>query len=414
MNKLDWKKIGIIAMIIISAILMGLMIYYFFWRTLFAPMINQPVVNNANINGLPPTGNINVNGRIFVNVNGQLIPAENIPTTPTTTPPITIVTSTAPGESQAITKETSFFTTTNSKGEVIYYNPDTGKFNILGTDGKLTAFSDKIFHNVQSVTWGNTKNRAVLTYPDGSTIMYDFTTDKQITLPSHWTDFSFSLRDDQIVFKSIALDKENRFLAIANYDGTQAKSIEDIGGVEDKFQSAWSPNNQVIATFSEGRDAGRSNVYFVGQNHENFKLMIVEGRDFRGQWSPDGSKVLYSVYDPSNNFQPTLWVADASTDSIGNNRQALGINTWGNKCTFGDADHVYCSVPQNLPYGAGLQPNIADGLPESIYQINLKTGAENMVANPNTTIGQMSVSPDGKTIFYTNTTDNRVYKVTLP
>jgi len=75
---------------------------------------------------------------------------------------------------------------------VRYYNENDGKFYRIGRNGKIVPLSDKTFHSVRKIVWSPNADKAILEYPDGANIVYDFAADKQITLPKHWKDFDFS------------------------------------------------------------------------------------------------------------------------------------------------------------------------------------------------------------------------------
>jgi len=407
---LDWKKIGIIAMFLAAVLLFGFFLYFFFFRPIFG--LQAPANGNANLNGgLQPAINGNA-PRNFTNINGQLVPVNNANVSQPPQPSgaaqggITQVT--------PITKDPAYFPSPTADGAIIYYNAKDGKFYRLTADGQVIAYSDKVFNNVSNAVWSNDHNMAVLQYPDGSNIIYDFKNNKQYTLPQHWTDFSFAPDSQQIAFKSIGLDPENRFLAMARYDSSQVKILENIGGVEDKFQVNFSPNGQVVADFTDGKDLDRSEIYFIGQNKENFKSMIVEGRDFRGIWSPDGNQMLYSVYN-SDGYLPELWISDASGENIGNNRENININTWANKCSFAGSDVVYCAVPQTLQEGAGLEPEMAANTPDDIYEINLNTGSRRMIATPSGdhTISQIITVPNAPYLLFSDSQSNMIYRLNL-
>ncbi len=407
--QLDWKKIGIIAMFAVAVFLFGFFIYYFFWRPIVGT--EQPANTNqptANVNGQLP-GAVNINGRmVFINANTGL---------PETDVPAGQPSDIAQGgltKATMLADEPSYYAVKSPTGELIYYNPNTGKFYRVSADGKISEFSNKIFHNVSDVTWSNNREKAILEYPDGANIIYDFQTNKQITLPNHWQEFSFSANDQQLAFKSVGLDVENRFLSVAKYDGSGARTLEAIGDKGNQFAVNWSPNNQMVATFIEGRDAERSNVYFVGLNNENFKLMVVEGRGFQGQWSTAGDKMIYSVYNSQSDYKPQLWVADASPSAIGENRRKIDLTTWADKCAFADNNRVFCATPIDLPIGAALDPKIANTLADQIYEINLQTGAKKLIALPegNHTVGEIIVGDDGN-LFFTDKNDNRIYKIKL-
>jgi Tol biopolymer transport system component len=171
----------------------------------------------------------------------------------------------------------------------------------------------------------------------------------------------------------------------------------------------------VVGDFKEGKDLDRSEIYFIGQNNENFKSMVVEGRDFRGTWSPDGSQMIYSVYNSKNGYLPELWISDASGDNVGNNRQNINLNTWADKCSFAGNGVVYCAVPQSLPEGAGLVPKAAADIADDIYEINLNTGARRMIATPSGShnISQIITTPNANYLMFTDSKSKLIYRLDL-
>jgi len=142
----------------------------------------------------------------------------------------------------------------------------------------------------------------------------------------------------------------------------------------------------------------------LGQNHENFRSITVDGLDFRPSWAPDGERLLYSVAGSLSDYKPRLWIVDASGDNIGLNRRMLNVDTWSDKCTFAGTDMLYCAVPRDLPRGAGLQPAVADSTPDDIIGIDLTTGLQTQVAIPegNHTVGSIMVTDDHSKLLFTD------------
>ncbi len=305
--------------------------------------------------------------------------------------------------------------TISKSGGIQYYDRNDGKFYRVDSSGNKTLLSDKVFHDVSNITWAPDKNKAVLEYPDGSKTLYNFTLQKQVTLPAHWKDFSFSPDSSQIVSKSIGLDPENRWLVVSNDDGSKAKAFEEIGTQDKTVYPSWSPNNQIVALYTEGVDFDRQEVFFVGLNGENFKSTIVEGRGFQSQWSTTGDRLLYSVYNTRDDLKPRLWIVDAKGDTISQNRTSLDIQTWANKCTFASNSEVYCAVPDSLERGAGLFPELADRTQDSLYKIDLTTGTQKLIAVPNGAynISQIMVSGSQDYLYFTDKFSGSIYKIRL-
>lgn len=417
-----YKKIIMFIVFLVLIVLLG----YLLWRTFFrsiTPSNNTPGNEPGNIGGLslsdtgqPGFSTSTGDGRLDTggntNINGQ-----------TTNPPLD-----APSGNEAsnlavggitkvssVTKDPVLDPMMGSDNQLRYYDKNDGKFYKLDSSGKLVALSDKVFHQVQDVTWSTNGSQAILTYPDGSKINYNFDTKKQVTLPSHWEDFSFSPSGSSISAKSIGDDIENRYLITANSDGSKAVSLSAIGKNADDVYPIWSPNNQAAAMYTRGVDFNRQEVFFVGLNGENFKSTIINGRGFDPQWSDNGDKLLYSVYSSDTNMSPALWIVDAQGDNIGQNRTSLGLNTWASKCSFATNTEVYCAVPVNLPEGSGLFPELADKTTDNLYKIDVATGSKKLIAIPEnaSNISSIMVASGQTVLYFTDKTTGKIYSIQL-
>ncbi len=298
---------------------------------------------------------------------------------------------------------------------VQFYNQSDGKFYTVNERGDLILLSDQVFHNVQEITWAPDKKRAVLEYPDKSKIIYNFETERQITLPKHWEDFSFSSDSQELVNKSLGIDPDNRWLVISNSDGSGTRALEFIGTNDDKVITSWSPNNQSVAMHTKSIDYNRTEVFFVGKHGENFKSTVVEGWGFDPKWSEQGDKLLYSAASPREDLIPELWVVNAQGDSIGSDRKKLNVETWASKCSFANNNEVYCAVPRDLEKGSGLYPDLALETFDDLYKINIQTGQKELIATPEKAfnISDLIISSDQKNLFFTDHINGQIHKIQL-
>ena len=315
-----------------------------------------------------------------------------------------------------ITADYAVFTSLNNNGSWRYHNESDGKFYRANVDGALSAMSDQVFYNVEKVTWANSQDKAVIEYPDGNKIVYNFEQKKQVTLPKHWEDFSFSPDGNDLAAKSLGLSPESKWLITTKDDGTGTKLIEHIGNNADKVMVNWSPSRQTVAFALTGEPQGadRREVLLLGANKENFKSLIVEGLNFDPQWSPTGQKLIYSVDSERSDFKPELWVVNSFGDAIGNNRQSLQINTWAHKCTFASDDTLYCAIPRDLPIGAGMAPEVARDTFDDLYKIDLKTGLKTgLPLGREVTIDSLSYDKNRHKIIFTDQRQSGAYEVNL-
>jgi len=313
----------------------------------------------------------------------------------------------------AVTQATSI----GPDGSTRFYDPATGKFYRINPDGSITEMSARQFYNVEQISWGNTQNEAILQFPDGSNIYYDFDNQRQTTLPQHWEDFHFAPNSSDVVAKSMGLDQDNKFLITAKADGTEQTALYHMGDNADLVIPSWSPNNQVVG-FSQTGDPQPDNgqaVVLLGKNHEEFKSLKVPGRGFQPNWSPNGKQLLYSAYHNRDQMKPMLWVSDASGDDINNNRRRLNLNTWADKCVWQDEKTLVCGVPQYLPMAAGLDESSADAIPHDIYLVDLTSGISKKISSDDQThpLRKPILSPDGAKLTFTDAITGKLYSYTL-
>lgn len=318
-------------------------------------------------------------------------------------------------QTQTIVEDRTINPSLNNNGSINYYNSTDGYFYKIDENGNIIKLSDRIFHKVKAVTWAPNADKAIIEYPDGTKISYDFNQEKQVTLPSYWEDFSFSPDGEQITAKSMGLDEDNRWLIISGSDSSQARALQPIGSRAGYVYPSWSPNNQIVAYYTKGVDFDRQEIFFVGLNGENFKSTVVEGRGIEATWSKTGNNLLYSAYHSRDNYKPKLWIVAANGDNIGDNRRSLELNTWANKCTFASETDLYCAVPEELPAGAGMFPEVADTTRDLLYKIDLKTGAKNLIAVPDEAynISSLIVPEDQKYLYFTDNVNGNIHQIRL-
>lgn len=399
---LPLKKILLIILFILFSIGIAFGIYYMFFRPAPLPEIPEEIPEELPpAVGLPPA-----------EVAPERLAEEELPigVSRFAQGGLTLVSSIT--EARAVGAEL-----TSDGRNLNYYNPQEGKFYRLTPEGNVSLLSEKAFYQVKDVTWAPNSNKAVLEYPDGSNIVYDFAAKTQVTLPKHWEEFDFSPDSKQIVAKSLDSDPLNNWLVAVDADGTNMQTIEMLGNNADKVQVNYSPNGQVVAFSRTGEPQGFAiqDILLLGMHGENFKALKVNGLNFDAKWSTTGERLLYNVHSGDTDYKPVIWITNASGDNIGTSKRNLGINTWAEKCAFADERMIYCAVPETLKRGAGFQPAIADNTPDVFYKIDTATGIKTLIATPDGdyTAENLMVSSDGQYLFFTNKQTGVVEKIRL-
>jgi hypothetical protein len=92
----------------------------------------------------------------------------------------------------------------------------------------------------------------------------------------------------------------------------------------------------------------------------------------------------------------------------------LKINTWADKCAFQDNTTLYCAVPRNLPEGAGMLPELANGIYDDLYKIDLKTGLKTAVPlGDDYEINNITFDTNGEKVLFTSKGQTGVFQVKL-
>ncbi len=401
------KRILIIVGFILSVIVIATVMYIVFFGNPISPQTEQPVAGDETSTGLPSAndGSPRVDEEPTGDTNFQ-------ESDPIAQGGITKVTT--------LTTHAVHNTNISSDGKnVNFYNPADGRFYAMDENGEVVSLSDKQFPEVENAEWNKDANKAVLEFPDGSNVVYNFDTEKQVTLPKHWEEFQFSPVTDEIIAKSMGLDVENRWLVTTNDDATNTKTIAALGENEKKVDVSWSPNDHVVAFADTAAEVSggisRNMIVPIGKNKENYKGLIIEGFDFEDEWSPNGRQLLYSTVSDYSDYKPLLWIVDATSSTMGENRRSVPLNTWAEKCTWKIQTTIYCAVPQSLQTGAGFAQRVSNTTPDSLYKINSATGAVTLVAVPEvpTTIKNIIVSDNEDILYYTNNSNGRLEKIDL-
>ncbi|MFA5853457.1 MAG: hypothetical protein WC866_00060 [Patescibacteria group bacterium] len=392
-----FKKIAIIVLFLGVTFGLAYLLYRFFFG---APMVTPPPTTNGGVTtpgGLPTAGT----GRPTT---GTETPTGGLPTSPGTATPGASGTTNI-GSTVTIAEDNASNPKLAANGLLSYYNSIEGRFYRVLPNGEKESLNTQAFRNATDIVWAPAGNKVVLTFPDASKIIYDFESQKQVTLPSHWQEIAFNGDGSTIIAKSMALDPANRWLVSAASDGSSAKLIEPLGQNGDKVTVSVSPDASVVA-FSDTADPvgfDTRDLLVIGQNHENFPALRVEGLDFEPNWSPTGSRLLYSSAGQVSDFKPMLWIVDAGSDTVGGSRRSLGVNTWADKCTFQGDSTLYCAVPISLPQGAGLERSIASTISDRVMKIDLVSGTSSFIGQPSesTSMSSLVVSSDGTKLYYT-------------
>ena len=384
---------------LLACILLALAIYFVFFRSAVTTITSSTGTTTSTVGTLPgsttgtPGGNTAGGTGTTGNGGTSLTPSKVANGGSTFTTLLTNTTIESP--------------TVTANGTVAYYDPADGKFYTIDANGNVVALSQQSFPKADNVTFSTGATEAVIEFPDGSNVVYNFETAKQVTLPNHWQDFSFSGDGSEIAAKSIGTDASNRALVVTSADGSSTTVLANLGSNDEKVTVDWSPNNSVVGFSATGVNAGgsfgRQEIYLIGPDGAASGSLMVDGTNFHAIWATDGKHMLYSVADPNDGYKAALWYADSRGDRAGDSRRKMGIQTTVDKCTFTSSTIAYCAVPREMPNGGGSNSSLVTSY-DDVYKLDVTSGNAHLVAIPaaDTRIFSPSVSADGAYFYYTD------------
>lgn len=297
-----------------------------------------------------------------------------------------------------------------------YYQPSTGFFYKKLSDGTSVPLSDRQFNNVKNVIWSN-KDKAVIEYPDGANIVYDFVKQQQYTLPAQLHDFAFNNQADVLAAKVTGPLIEDNWLVTISSDGSDLSYVESMGKNGNKVQTLWSPNGQVVAIFADNNGSDSNKIVPIGLNGENYESFNTIGRGFKGAWVDDGKKMLFTTYSSQINFRNTLWIAEFNEDLSAKRQVNLGLSTYLDKC-FIDTDRAYCAVPQSMPEGGGWFPELTKNIADDIYLIDFKTLNVEKILTPvndgkGVTVSSLQYDQTKNQLLFNDTKTGQVFSINV-
>ena len=218
-----WKRILLIAGFIIVVILLALLLYFVFFRQP-QKVVTPPIQPPPPISGLPTAGEYEVTPRppAIPSTPPAVILREELPKTAQEAQG-------GPVETVEIQQDSNRAAQLGGDGtSVVTFDEYTGTFYRITPDGVPTKMTDQTFTGAQKITWAPQTDKAFIEFPDGSNIVYNFEEKKQISIPSHWTEPSFSPDGTKISMKIIGEDPDNRWFAVADADGSNARVLEPL------------------------------------------------------------------------------------------------------------------------------------------------------------------------------------------
>lgn len=241
-----------------------------------------------------------------------------------------------PGLFQITTDEALAPTNAPDSDAVLYYHSLNGFVSKAELETRTsTPVSTTELKGLSNVIWSPDKNRVITVSRSstGPTYKYfDYTNRQNGLLGTNIKDAIFSPDSRRIaVVRSTGGDSN---IEVSDFEGKNSQII--LRTRLSNIKLSW-PNENYISFVAGDTDSNTQSLYTVSLNG-NLRKLAGEGDGLTARWSPDGTKLLYSVQE---NKEVVLRVFDV----VSNQSQKLPIQTSANTCAWSlNQSSVICAV----------------------------------------------------------------------
>lgn len=321
-----------------------------------------------------------------------------------------------------IAGEPIFGATLSADGKSIYYFlSENGQINQVDFSGKLEKVLSTVeFTNIQDVIWNKPKNKIIVKTEESPKVIkfysYDLSNKILAPLKENLDSVTWSNLGDKIIYKYFDPKTKKRSLSISDPDG---KNWHDIATFDYRFVSISPIPGTSLISFWPSSDAFTStSVNVVNFSGEGKKEILNNRFGTNILWAPNGNRAALSYTDQKGGHKTEL----ALINSQGGEFQSLAFPTFAGKCTWTtDSKFLYCALPGDMPESSILPNDWQENkirTTDTFWKIDLTSGKKDRLVDPEKISDSFDVmrpflSQDQRTLFFTNKSDGKLYKVGL-
>jgi Tol biopolymer transport system component len=263
-----------------------------------------------------------------------------------------------PGLLQASTDSALGLTNAPDTDSVLYYHPNTGNVSSLNLETRANKLiSTANLSNLVNVVWSPDKNRVLTVSRNSTSLVYryfDYTTHENGVLGANIKDAVFSPDSRRVAF--VQSGGGDSVIIVADFDGKNSKTILKTRLVGIKL--FW-PSAQNLAFMASDTDTSTQSLF--GLDLAGNLTQLLDSQDTLAvNWSPDGSKFIYSDQEGGGT---ATYLYDVSLQQS----QPLSVQTSAHLCAWpANQNSLTCAV-QNQGETSIIQIPLSSLTPKIIF-----------------------------------------------
>ncbi len=301
---------------------------------------------------------------------------------------------------------------------VKYYLTENG--NVIETDleGKnKKIISDTDLPGLKDVYWSSDREKVISRFNiegKDAFYVYDYRSKSAKKLNEGFSVVRWSNVGDKIIYLYADAKKNERWISVADSDGTNWKNLTDAEFGSVSFAQV--PQSALVAFWNQANAFEETKLKIVGIMGGDSKIIFSGkfGTDYR--WSPDGKRILASSADVRGGGRIMLGVMNSN----GGEYQDLGIPTFISKCVWSkDNKTVYYALPGSIPAGVVMPNDYQERkviTADTFWKVDVETGKKERLVElewikNSYDATNLFLSPSENALFFINRMDGKLHRL---
>ncbi len=294
---------------------------------------------------------------------------------------------------------------------ILFYDFSGNLWQFKIGDSKPGLLDQAAIQSPAEIIWSINEKNIVKSGLDQSDINYifsDFSKKTFANLKNGIKSAAFSPDGAKIAYY-ISDGLSTNSLYISSPDGKNPKSLIGTLKLRD-INLSWPKNNQ-ISIVSKPSGLVTGNLWILNTITLNITKLLSELFGLETLWAPDGNSFVYS-YTDQNGQNPELAIYKNNAS-----KNIENVSTLVDKCAWAkDSINIYCAIPLSWPDWATLPDDYyknAFSTIDGLWKINTETNEKNLIFQGIGDISDLDINSDDNSLIFISRNSRFLYQLNL-